>query len=427
MDILLVGGAGSLMNALIDKLNKEGHRVYVLTGQKDGGGKYRNVFEKYNFPYESDCLKEIYDSVNPQVVLFLGAYDTNYTWKDARRESVQYSAGLINLLMSYSAVKQGRFIYLSTEEVYQDSYPADIREMEPEQPKELRTLAIAQGEELCINYHRSMGVDVTILRLDHLYQPPKTKDEISEVCGRMCMSALNRRKIPYNGKHSFSMLYMADAVEFIYQVIRKKEHEHTMYHVSTGAVLNEKELAVLVQKAFGLGEDALINDTVGKEIRVVLSNEAFGREYDIHVFYPAERGVQRIAEYMRRHRRAFTENNTGKKGFWAKLFGRTESIVKALLPFAENCICFIPFFMLNNRAVGSDYFANLDFYMLYVLLFAIVYGQQQATFSAILAVAGYCFRQAYNRSGFEVLLDYNTYVWVAQLFILGLAVCHLRV
>ena len=97
-----------------------------------------------------------------------------------------------------------------------------------------------------------------------------------------------------------------------------------------------------------------------------------------------------------------------------------------LFPFAENLICFIPFFMLNNRTVGSRYFANLDPFLLYVLLFAIIYGQQQATFSAILAVAGYMFRQMYTRSGLEILLDYNTYVWVAQLFILGLVVGYMR-
>ena len=61
-----------------------------------------------------------------------------------------------------------------------------------------------------------------------------------------------------------------------------------------------------------------------------------------------------------------------------------------------------------------------------MLLFAIVYGQQQATFSAMCAVAGYLFRQMYTRSGFEVLMDYNTYVWIAQLFILGLVVGYMR-
>ena len=59
-------------------------------------------------------------------------------------------------------------------------------------------------------------------------------------------------------------------------------------------------------------------------------------------------------------------------------------------------------------------------------MFAIIYGQQQATFSAVLAVGGYLFRQMYTRSGFQVVLDYNTYVWIAQLFILGLVVGYMR-
>lgn len=44
----------------------------------------------------------------------------------------------------------------------------------------------------------------------------------------------------------------------------------------------------------------------------------------------------------------------------------------------------------------------------------------------MLAVAGYIFRQMYHRTGLEVLLDYNTYVWIAQLFILGLVVGYMK-
>ena len=32
----------------------------------------------------------------------------------------------------------------------------------------------------------------------------------------------------------------------------------------------------------------------------------------------------------------------------------------------------------------------------------------------------------YNRTGFDVLLDYNTYIWIAQLMILGLVVGYMR-
>lgn len=67
---------------------------------------------------------------------------------------------------------------------------------------------------------------------------------------------------------------------------------------------------------------------------------------------------------------------------------------------------------------------TVTYYMYFYLLLS--YGQQQASFSAILSIGGYFFRQMYHRTGFEVALDYNTYVWIAQLMILGLSVGYLR-
>ena len=69
---------------------------------------------------------------------------------------------------------------------------------------------------------------------------------------------------------------------------------------------------------------------------------------------------------------------------------------------------------------------KIDFYLIYVLLFAVVHGQRQATFSALLATAGDLFRQMYNQSGLEVVTDYNAYVWIAEIFIVGLVVGYMK-
>ena len=94
MIIFLVGGESRLMDDLITKMEKEGHKTYLLTGKRDRRGKYRRVFERYDFPYDSVSVQEIFSNVNPDLVLFLGAYDTNYDWSDARKESDQYSVGV---------------------------------------------------------------------------------------------------------------------------------------------------------------------------------------------------------------------------------------------------------------------------------------------------------------------------------------------
>lgn len=425
MDVLLIGGGSNLMNAVINKLNKEGHRAYVLTGKQNKVWKYKNAYEKYYFPYDSDCLNEIFDSIRPDVTVFMGAYDTNFDWTDDRREAVRYSAGLVNVLMAYSLLKKGRFLYLSSEEVFSNSYSDDICEEEPHSARGFRAMAIVQGEEVCQQYQQTVGMDTIILRMDHLYDVSIHKGDTQNICANLCAEAVQTGKIAANGRNTFSMLYMADAVEFIYRVIECDKTRHSLYHISSGEVVNEMQLAEMIQKE--MGSNVVIADySFGEEYRVVLAGNRFREEFGMQIFHPMEKMIPKMIRYVRRHGSSRIDTIDPKGGFFTKLFHKSKGILRALLPFVENMICFIPFFMLNNRAVGSEYFGNLDFYLIYVLLFAIVYGQQQATFSAILAVAGYGFRQMYHRSGFDVILDYNTYIWIAQLFILGLIVGYMR-
>ncbi len=431
MEILLVGSDNELMRTMINKMNKEGHRCYVLTGNKNQVGSYKNAYEKYRFPYESDCLKEIFDSVRPDVTIFMGVYDYNFDWTDPRRESVRYQTALQNVLTSFSVLKRGRFVYLSSGEVYTQSYQNDIDEREETSAYSFRSVAISQGEDVCRNYKQTMGTDTVILRLDHLYMMPErtmggNKTVIdANPCAKMCIEALETGYIQANANKIFSLLYVNDAVEAIYKAAAAPELKRGLYHISSGEEINEMQLAEKIQKE--LGQRVTITDnTVGSMVRVILDNKVFADELGMTVFHHVDDVVVKMAKYIRKYSASFInlEDVRGKRQRnWRQTL---RVIVDATVPFIENMVCFIPFFMLNNRAVGSRYFANLDFYLLYVLLFAIVYGQQQATFSAVLAVGGYCFRQMYNRSSLDVLLDYNTYVWIAQLFILGLAVGYMK-
>ena len=268
-------------------------------------------------------------------------------------------------------------------------------------------------------------MDLIVLRLDHFYGIPKGKKDLNHIVDRMCLECLRGRLYHRRVRIiEFSMLYEKDAVEYIYQVVKRKKHEHFLYHLSSSDVVSELELAAMIQDE--MKSEANIITVPGGDGRCVLSGSRFEREYGVHAFCDWKKAVKDIVSYMQRHKGVFLKDDELKKPWWKRLWEKWKWLLHVLFPFMENLACFIPFFMLNNRTVGSEYFANLDPFLLYVLLFAIVYGQQQATFSAMCAVAGYLFRQMYTRSGFEVLMDYNTYVWIAQLFILGLVVGYMR-
>jgi arginine/lysine/ornithine decarboxylase len=95
MNILLVGNAGNFMRLMINRLNKEGHRVFVLTEEPKKGYSLKKVFEVYHFSYEDACVREVLESIMPQVVVFLGAYDHNFSWNRVENTAASYAAGRI--------------------------------------------------------------------------------------------------------------------------------------------------------------------------------------------------------------------------------------------------------------------------------------------------------------------------------------------
>lgn len=425
MDILLIGSTSSFMRAMVDKLNKEGHRIFHLTKEKNTTHGYKKVFETYRFAYDNECIGEVFQSVNPDVTVFMGAYDLNFNWTKSKNEAVAYISGLMNIIMSYSTLKKGRFIYLSSEEVFQKKYLCEIDETEPCAVFDNKGQTIAMGEEMCLNYEKILETDIVILRLDHMYDIPADKRELDNICARMCMDAIDIKEISVNRGAEKSLLYVSDAVEFIYKVIAAKKHKQNIYNISSMEPITELEIAGMIQKQ--LGDDISIAEDVSPDRYFVnLSAKAFDEEFGIKIFHKPDSVIPRMASYLKKHESEFSRITGKSQSMWERIRKGNRRLMAVAVPYLENLIGFIPFFMLNNRAFGSQYFENLDFYLLYVLLFAIVYGQQQAIFSCLLAVAGYCFRLMYQRSGFEVILDYNTYVWIAQLLILGLVVGYMR-
>ena len=424
MNVLLIGGSGSLINSLIVKFKKEGHRIFLLTGDRYKKQKYEPVFERYNFAYSSENLQEIMESVRPDITIYTGAFDPNYRWMSEERETVRFTSDLMNVLVAYSTIRMGKFIFLSSHEVYEGYHENALTEDIPPETTGYRGTTLIQAEEICNNYRKNWKLDLLILRLDHLFCIPESAPEIHRVCARMCLESMRDGCISADSNHEFAMLYEQDAVEFIFQIVKSREHKFYLYHLSSDCVISEVELAGRIQKCLNNGSSIV---TVSKyDKRCILSGKRFQEEFGMHTIFELDEIIGQTIDYMRKHEERFDKYQESRDSWWKILWKKWKWVFQVIVPFVENLLCFIPFFMLNNRMTDSAYFTNLDPYLLYVLVFAIIYGQQQATFSAVCAVAGYLFRQMYQRTGFEVVLDYNTYVWIAQLFILGLIVGYMR-
>lgn len=423
---MLVGGVSPMMRKLSVKLYKEGHKIHVLSGNRNPSDRFEHAFEKYDFPYDSASVEEVFRSVNPDVTVLLGAFDGNFSGKDRKREAVAYAAGLQNVLLSWSALEKGRLIYLSSAEVYGDSYQGAVPEAIPPVPKGIRPRMLFQGEESCRFYQEKLKKDVVILRLDRLHDVPEDRREASfGICEQKCLDAFQEGAVSYRKNYTYGLTYMGDAVESIYKVIACEQHRYGYYHISSAKPYSEKEIVDAIEKYLGQSLEK-IDNTLEHQQSAILSNERFKEEFGFSIWREPEETVQKTLQYMKRHSGKFLDSSHPGGDLWHRIYYKSMRTLGALVPYLENLILFLPFFMLNNRTTESQYFSKIDFYLLYVLLFAVVHGQRQATFSAVLATGGYLFRQMYDQSGLMVITDYNTYVWIAEIFILGLVVGYMK-
>ena len=414
-----------MAEAIIERLNKNGDRVYLLTGQRENKPLRQKVFEKYNYTYDDESVKDVFESVKPDIAIFTGAWDSSFDWRRARQESVRYTAALLNILTAYSMLGSGRFVYFSSQEVFSGASPRNLPESFEKSPKGFRSMAIAQGEEICANYHQRQGLDVRILRFDHVYWVPKRGQPELDPCFNMCLEALKSGRISASDRDVFSMLFLKDAVELAYEASTAPERPRTLYHISSMEEINGLQLAEMISGIMGKGVE-VVDNSVGDSHRIILDGGAFVQDLGQKILTPYQEGVEQVVQYMQRHSESFIRAEDAGGSLWDRFRHRLKVLLATLAPYIENIAAFFLFYYLNSIAVGSGFFDRLDFFLLYVLLFAVVHGQNQAILSGLLSVAGYCVQQMPLRTGFEVLLDYNTYVWIAQLFIVGLVIGYIR-
>ena len=152
MKVLLIGGESGFVNKLIIKLRKERHKVFLVTGQRNKNIYFEKVFERFDFPYDGEGMHQIFHSVRPDLTIFMGALDSNFDWEKVQQESVRYNASLTNILMSNAMIGTGRFLYLSSAEMYQGHYPDVITEDTPVADSGFYQMIMKKAEESFANF-----------------------------------------------------------------------------------------------------------------------------------------------------------------------------------------------------------------------------------------------------------------------------------
>lgn len=419
-NILIIGGAGTLRDELNHKLSREGHFVSLLTN----GQKFPKKPREYLYAYDSDSVREALDSSSPDIIIFLGAHDPLFSWnfRTEQKDYKAYIGGLTNILHWAEAVGVKRFIYLSSECVFEDYYLSPINEEMNMMPRSTKAMAVSLGESMVSNYNAHQRMDTVIVRLSQLYMAPASLQECSDVYTKLCIQAASEGRMKINAKIKRSALFINDAVQALLQLTMAESHSQPLYHIAADEVLTEADAAELIQKA--ASRQVLIDDqTVGMEHCLLLEDNYFAQEFSFKARYTLADAIPQVMQKIQGNIRQYTVSGKVDSEENKSLIAR---ICTRMIPFAEAFGVFLLALLAELFLSKSSFFTHVDFFMLYVLLFALVHGLHQSIFTAALSALGYFIVNMNGENHLELLMDVGTYVWLAQIFIVGMSVGHLK-
>lgn len=422
--VLIVGNYNAFTSQLIKKIHIDKWRIYTLTSSTTLI-KPTYVLEQFVFEYSSESVKEVIKSCSPDVIIYTGAYDSLYNWDNdnANNIALSFTKDISNMLIAATMNSVGHFIYLSSEAVFEGEYSIDIKEDMTVYPSSYKSIAIAQGEALTLHTGQTNQMEITVVRFANMYGIPSNRQECFDIYSRMCFDALLNGRLRVNAKRIFSSIYVKDAVEALYVLINAPNRKHNIYHISSTEEVTEDQIASLIKENSSYPID-IIDQTRGLRHRQILSNERFHKEFTIDIRNSYKEIVPKIISYINRHKKRFLSIE--------EIIERRENVhhfyrlFRKVIPYIESVLLFVFVFMLSHGIIDNKYLQGANFYMLYVLLFALVYGRQQAIFASLLSSIGYITSNLLEAQSVSLLIDTHIYIQIVQIFVVGLSVGHLR-
>jgi len=412
------------METMLLKLRKEGHELFVVTGRKVQEEHHESVVDAYFLEYADNSLYYVFESIKPDAVICTGAFDELYHWRE-QSDSARYLAGLNNIILSSVKAGSPRFLYFSTTEIYDGSAEGAAQEYTLSvDTGSIRQMAMRSGEDLIMRYKTSTKTRFTVLRCSDIYGECNGQFYMdSFFISSLRLALMGQTVLVETGKRH-NMIHVQDVAEAAVRVLKAEAPSQLVYNIASMESLSEEEFLDLYGEylAERPAQNAVeaVNASVGE-----ISTELAAQEFGFNIRYDFRKSFPEIFQKFK----LYLDSQTGdikKKGVFQQMRERLQETFQWMYPYVEITVAFLFFFLIDRLTLPVKYFEEIDFYILYTVLAAIVYGKGKAINAIILSFVGHLINHGGLVGGDTSMIDYNSYIWVLQLLVLGMGVGYVR-
>lgn len=250
MKILFVGNYDSLAFGIMERLRQEENELYFLTNNISKlSKKIKHAYRCYELATE-ETVKDVYASVQPDVVIFEGFDYMKAEWTTAQSGCFSLLADNLEEVMR---AKTTMFFLLSSTEVYGVDKPV-VAERAYLKPVTLKGRWMAQQEEMVDKYRKNNGLFAVILRLGQVFSNEISVDSESFFAGL--------RKDIAQGKsivnEDIQPIHVSDVADAVVRLMDKRWEG--VYNICGSTILQKGNLAKKIAQSEKIEKATIIEE-----------------------------------------------------------------------------------------------------------------------------------------------------------------------
>ncbi|MEU7742752.1 dTDP-glucose 4,6-dehydratase [Nonomuraea sp. NPDC049158] len=193
----------------------------------------------------------------------------------------------------------GRFLQVSTDEVYGSIAHGSWTEESPMRPNSPYAASKAAAELLAQAYHRTYGLDVVVTRCSNNYGPYQFPDKIIPLF-LACLFEGREVSLYGDGEHARDWLHVDDHCAALHLVLTKGRPGE-VYNIGGGTELTNNELTGLLLEAGGAGWDRVrrVRDRKGHDRRYSMNIDKISTELGYTPRIPFSSGLADTVAWYR--------------------------------------------------------------------------------------------------------------------------------
>lgn len=376
MNVLITGGYGFIGSFVAERFYKENHSIFIIDNLSTGSKENINFRHKSLIAdIEDDRCEAFFRSHSIDVVIHCAAQThVNRSIEEPVEDASTNILGLLNMLNLSKIYKVKKFVFCSSAAIYGENQSLPLKEEEQGNPISPYGLNKMTGEMYCNKWDELYGVPSLIYRFSNVYGPRQHLSDESSVVATFTKLLLEKKSITIHGdgEQTRDFIYVGDVAEAIYRGVISDLSG--VYNLSTGVEVSINNLVEEMGKLHHITDIQHLESRKGDIRRSLLDNTKVKKDLDWVPKYMLNEGLAKVFEFYQ-----------GKSYVMPKKV-KTEKKSKPIpfLSFFENLTLFAIFFGVSFLL--TPIIDTVDFWLIYILLAAILFEKTQMVLAAFFAV-----------------------------------------